>query len=161
MDDKATSESSAPDLGNFDEYSQQLKAIFESSVNQTKLLYDRLKAAILTGDITVNTVYLPANFKVFSIVFYHKDLSETVIRAIVNEDVDIVDPLIEHRNDIVKAIENSIWFDVFLKDVTERVFTLDMHRSYWKTRNRNRSVYYGAKELAAQVVLKGKYEKLG
>jgi hypothetical protein len=35
-----------------------------------------------------------------------------------------------------------------------------MQRVYLKTRNRNRNVYYGAKELAIQNVDNGKYEKL-
>jgi len=80
-------------------------------------------------------------------VFYHKDLAETVIRAVVRENVSIVDPLVEHRNDMVKAVESSIWFDVHTKDATERIFALDMHRAYQKTRNRKRSVYYAAKDM--------------
>jgi len=37
---------------------------------------------------------------------------------------------------------------------------MDMQKIYVKTRNRNRNVYYGAKELASQVVSDSKYEKL-
>ena len=149
-----------PDLGNYHDYSDRLKELFQSSGDKKMLLYDKLKAAIINGDITVNTVYLPANDRVFSIMFYHKALSEPVIRAIVGEDVSIVDPLAEHRNDIVKAIESSIRADVFLKDEAARIYTLDMQRSYLKKRNRNRIVYYSAKELAAQTVQDCRYERL-
>ena len=160
MDDTENGDANFPDLGNYSEYSPRLKEIFESAEEREEVLYSRLKEAALAGGITVNTVYLPANYKVFSIVFHHKDLSEAVISAITGEDVKIVDPLVEQRNDILKAIERSIFVDVFLKDVTECVFTMDMNRSYLKTRNRNRSVYYGAKELACQEVKDGKYERL-
>jgi len=60
----------------------------------------------------------------------------------------------------LKAIEISIRTDVYLKDETSRVFTLDMQRSYLKKRNRNRIIYYAAKELAAQEVTDCRYEKL-
>ena len=153
-------EAHALDLGNYSEYSPRLKEIFQSAADSEDLLYSRLKEAALAGDITVNTVYLPANHKVFSIVFYHKDLAEAAIRAVVGEDIKIADPLVEHRNDIIKAIESSIWVDVLLKDEAERIFTLDMQRAYLKTRSRNRSVYYGAKELGSQQVQDGRYEKL-
>ena len=93
-------------------------------------------------------------------MFHNKYLSETVIRAVVGEDIIITDPLVEHRNDILKAIESSIRVDVFLRDVTDRIFTLDMQRIYFKKRNRNRIVYYGAKELSAQEVTDNRYERL-
>jgi len=146
------------DLGNYAEYSGKLKEIFNAG--HAARLYDRLKAAVLAGEISVNTVYLPANDRVFTIMFYHKDISEAVIRAVTGEDVSIVDPLVEHRSDILKAIENSIRVDVFLKDVLDRIFTIDMQRAYLKTRNRNRVVYYGAKELAAEDVTDCRYERL-
>jgi hypothetical protein len=160
LDDNERDEMLVPNLGNYGEYSPRLRAIFQSFAGSEEALYRRLKEAIIAGDITVNTAYLPANFKVFSIVFYHRDLAEAAISAIVGEDVTIIDPLAEHRNDILKAIESSIRVDVFLKDVDDRVFTLDMQRAYLKTRNRNRNVYYGAKELASQEVKDGRYEKL-
>ena len=122
--------------------------------------YDKLKAAILTGSISINLNYLPANSKIFTIMFYHKDLAETAIRAVVGEDIQIADPLVEHRNDIFKAIESCIWIDVFLKSIDNSIYTLDMQRSYFKKRNRNRKIYYGAKELAAQVVKNMRYEHL-
>ena len=149
-----------PNLGNYAEYSSKLKRIFQSAANKNQVLYNRLKTAIQAKEITVNKVYIPANSRIFSIMFYHKDLSETVIRAVIGEDIMITDPLVEHRNDILKAIESSIWVDVFLKDTTSRVYTLDMQRKYFKQRNRNRSIYYGAKELAAQEVNDCRYEKL-
>ena len=149
-----------PDLGNYYEYSPRLKEIFRSTNDRESILYDRLKTAIVAGEITVNTVYLPANSKVFSIMFYHKDLSETVIRAVIGEDISIIDPLVEHRKDILKAIESSIRVDVYLRDTAERIITLDMQRYYLKKRNRNRNVYYGAKELAGQEVTDCRYEKL-
>jgi predicted transposase/invertase (TIGR01784 family) len=119
-----------------------------------------LKSAVIAGEITVNTAYLPANDRIFSIMFYHKELSETLIRAVVGEDITITDPLAEHRNDILKAIESSIRVDVYLKDETARVYTRDMQRHYLKTRNRNRNIYYGSKELAGQEVQDCRYEKL-
>jgi hypothetical protein len=131
----------APDVGNYGEYSLALKAILDAT-------------------ITVNTKYHPANGRVFPIMFYDKEISEPTVRAVVGEEVSIVDPLVEYRHDIVKAYESSIIVDVLLKDVTERVFTLDMQRAYLKRRNRNRQVYYGAKELAAQIVIKSRYEDL-
>ena len=158
MEDKTHIET--PNLGNFKEYSSKLKSIFQYTGDRESLLYGRLKTAIITGEITVNTVYLPANAKVFSIMFHNKYLSETVIRAIIGEDVKIIDPLVEHRNDILKAIESSIRVDVFLRDEAARIFTLDMQRSYLKKRNRNRNIYYGAKELSCQEVTDCRYEKL-
>jgi hypothetical protein len=146
------------DLGNFHEYSKKLKEIFQSGKNDS--LYYRLKLAITDGEITVNYAYLPSNAKIFSIMFLNKFLTETAICAIIGEDISIVDPLVEHRNDILKAIHASIWLDVYVKDETARVFTLDMQRTYLKTRSRNRNVYYGAKELASQNVEDGRYEKL-
>ena len=160
MDDTENGEIDVPDLGNYSEYSPRLKEIFDSAAGREETLYCRVKEAALSGGITVNTVYLPANYKVFSIVFYHKDLSEAAISAIIGEDIKIVDPLVEHRNDILKAIESSVFADVYLRDENERVFTMDMQRSYFKTRNRNRNVYYGAKELACQKVDSGRYERL-
>ena len=161
MDGSNIGEAIVPNLGNYSEYGPQLRAIFQSAADTGDALYLSLKEAVKAGTITVNTNYLPANCKIFAIVFYHKDLSETVIRAIVGEDINIADPLVEHQNDILKAIESSIRVDVFLKDVdTNRIYTLDMHRAYLKTRNRNRSVYYGAKELSSQEVSDGRYEKL-
>jgi hypothetical protein len=145
-------------LGNFAEYSKALNAIIEST--DPEPLYNRLKAAILVNKITINTAFLPSNAKTFSIVFLDKYLSETVIQDIIGEKITIVSPIIEHRGDLLKAIHTSIWLDVYLKDETDRIFTLDMHRDYLKTRNRNRNVYYGAKELAVQKVEQGKYEKL-
>jgi hypothetical protein len=41
-----------------------------------------------------------------------------------------------------------------------RIFTLDMQRTYFKKRIRNRSIYYSAKELASQEVKDGRYERL-
>jgi len=158
--EKDNTEIGPPDLGNYREYSGKLKSILNSAVNKDEIMYDRLKTAVIAGDITVNSIYLPANNKVFSIMFIHKDLSETVIRAIIGEDITIIDPLIEHRNDIIKAIESSIRVDVFLKDEGSRIYTLDMQRFYLKKRNRNRNVYYGAKELSAQEVTDCRYEKL-
>ena len=123
--------------------------------------FDNLKAAILAGEITVNTDYLPSNHKIFSIMFYHKELTEPTIRAVVGEKVNIQDKLwVEHRNDILKAIESSVWFDVYTKDEIDCIFTLDMQREYFKKRLRNRNVYYGAKEIASQVIKNGKYEHL-
>ena len=69
--------------------------------------YINLKTAIIEGRITVNTVYLPANYKIFSIIFHQKDLTETVIRAVTGEKVTIKDPLAEHRNDIIKATSKN------------------------------------------------------
>ena len=57
-------------------------------------------------------------------------------------------------------MDSCIWFDVFTKDETDRIFTLDMQRAYFKKRVRNRMVYYGAKELAAQEVKDSAYEHL-
>ena len=106
-----------PDLGNYNEYSPKLKEILKAAEtdneNKGSAVYKRLKTAILARDITVNTVYLPVNAQVFSIMFHNKFLSETVIRAVVGEEIIITDPLVEHRNDILKAIENSIRVDVF------------------------------------------------
>jgi hypothetical protein len=158
MDDNI--ELKKPDLGNYNEYSAKLKQIFELTTGKSSLLYGRLKAAVIAGDITVNTVYIPANDRVFSIMFYNRDLSEAVIRAVVGENITIIDPLAEHRNNILKAIESSIRVDVFLKDEDARIFTLDMQRYYLKKRNRNRNVYYGAKELAGQDVDDCRYERL-
>jgi len=151
-----------PGLGNYHQYSKKLKNILYNTDIKDKRpeLFNKLKSAILSGDITVNTEYLPASSVVFSMVFRNKILAEITIRSVVNEDISIIDPLVEHRNDLQKAIESSIWFDVFLKDMLERVFTLDMQRIYNKQRNRNREVYYGAKELAGQKVIEGKYERL-
>ena len=160
MANKEDKEAYVPNLGNYAEYSSRLKALFQSAGGMSEILYERLKAAILAGEITVNTLYLPGNYRVFSIVFYNKDISETVVTDVVGEEVAIVDPLVEHRNDILKAIESSVRFDVYLKDKNGRIFTLDMQRAYVKKRNRNRGVYYGAKEIAAQEVKDGKYEKL-
>ena len=122
--------------------------------------YNNFKSAILTGSINVKPDYLPANSKIFSIMFYHKDLAETAIRAVADEDISIVDPLVEHRNDILKAIESSIWIDVYLKSIDDKIYTLDMQRSYFKKRNRNCKIYYAAKELSAQVVKDMRYEHL-
>jgi len=93
-------------------------------------------------------------------MFYHKDLTEPVIRAVVDEEVYITDPLIEHQNDIVKAIRSNIWLDVFTRDIRDYIYTLDMQRRYFKTRNRNRNVYYGVRELSNQTVNEGRYEHL-
>ena len=46
-----------PDLGNYNDYSPKLKELYQSSGDKETLLYIRLKAAIIAGDITVNTVY--------------------------------------------------------------------------------------------------------
>jgi hypothetical protein len=97
--------------------------------------YTRLKAAIFEGEATINKAYLPANAKIFSIMFLNKLLAETVIHAVVGEKISIFDPLVEHRGDLLKAINATIWFDVYLKDENSRVFTLDMQRAYLKTRN--------------------------
>jgi hypothetical protein len=148
-----------PDLGNYDVYSSKLKVILQSA-DQEQLLYERLKAAILADEISVNTKYIPANSRVFSIMFYHKDLSETVIRAVVGQDIHIKDPLVEHRNDILKAVESCIWSDVHANDINDCIYTLEMQRHYLQKRYRNRSIYYGAKELASQPVTDCRYEKL-
>ncbi|MCL2387663.1 MAG: PD-(D/E)XK nuclease family transposase [Defluviitaleaceae bacterium] len=147
-----------PSLGNFHEYVANLSAIFQSVGEDT--LYSRLKASILLGEITVNTEYLPANAKIFSIMFLNKELAEATIQAVIGEKISIVAPMVEHRSDLFKAIHASIWLDVYLKGEDARVFTLDMQRLYLRTRSRNRNAYYGAKELAAQIVADGKYEKL-
>jgi hypothetical protein len=124
------------------------------------MTYDELKQAILEGTVAVRLDYLPANYKTFSIVFHKKHLAETVIQAVVGEPVSIVDPLTEHQSDVVKAMESSVWFDIYTKDTEGRVYTLDMQRTYWKMRNRNRSVYYAAKEVANQEADKSRYENL-
>lgn len=151
-----------PGLGNYHEYSKKLKNILHSASAKDKQLglFNKLKTAILSGNITINTVYIPANSVVFAIVFRNKFLAETAIKSVINKDISIIDPLVEHGNDIQKAIESSIRFDVFLKDIFDQIFTMDMQRIYYKTRNRNREVYYGAKELAGQKVIEGKYERL-
>ena len=122
--------------------------------------YKKLKTAILTKSILVNADYLPANSKIFTIMFYNRDLAETTIRAVIGENVCIIDPLVEHRNDILKAIESCIWIDVFLKSIENNIYTLDMQRSYFKKRNRNRKIYYAAKELSSQEVKDMRYEHL-
>ena len=157
---KRDGENKKPDLGNYNVYSPRLKEIVNSTPDREIHLYGRLKAAIQAGEITVNTAYLPANDRVFTIMFHAKHLSETVIRALVGEKVSIMDPLAEHRNDLLKAIESSIRVDIYLKDILGNVYTLDMHRYYFKKRNRSRLVYYAAKELAAQEVKDCRYERL-
>ena len=122
--------------------------------------YDKLKADILAGKIAVNPSHLPASSKVFSVMFYCKELAEAVIQAIVGEDVELLDPLVEHRNDILKAYESCIWTDVYTKSLDGRTFTLDMQRTYKRKRSRNRKVYYAAKELATQEVKDMRHERL-
>jgi len=122
--------------------------------------YEQIKAAILRNELTVNKRFLPASNTIFSIIFYHKEITEPVIRAVVDEDVILCDPLIEHQGDIIKAVRSSIRQDVFTWDIRNHIYTLDMQRSYFKTRNRNRNIYYGAKELSEQIINDGKYERL-
>ena len=122
--------------------------------------YGNLKESILSGKTLVNLKYLPAQSIMFSILFHNKYLAQTVIRAVTNEPVNIKDPLAEHRNDLIKAMDSHIWEDVFTKDENNRIYTLDMQRQYLKSRNRNRNVYYSAKELSGQKIKQGKYENL-
>ena len=65
MDGIDSDEAIVPDLGNYSEYSPQLKAIFQSAADAGDALYISLKEAAKTGTITVNTNYLPANCKIF------------------------------------------------------------------------------------------------
>ena len=72
---------------------------------------EKLKADILAGKISINSYHLPTSSKVFSVMFHSKELAQAVIRDVVGEDVEIMDPLVEHRNDILKAYESCIWTD--------------------------------------------------
>ena len=103
--------------------------------------YDILKSEILRGRISVDKFYLPTNSKVFNLIFHKKDIAETAIRAVMGEDICILDPLVEHDSDVIKAIESRIRTDVFCKGTDGSIYTLDMQRTYEKKRNRNRMIY--------------------
>jgi hypothetical protein len=126
------------------------------------VLYEALKAAILSGEISVHPQFLPSNYRVFGVMFLHRALSEPLIRIVTDSlNLTINDPIAEHMNNIVKALEQSIVVDISFHDVPFTcIYTVDMQRSYFKKRVRNRIVYYGSKELSDQEVIAGRYENL-
>ncbi len=94
-------------------------------------------------------------------MFLDKELAETVIGTIVGEQVELKDSFTEYDVNTLKAYLSKVRFDVYARSKDDCVFTMDMQRRYLRSRIRNRSVYYGAKELSSQEVPDSyKYEDL-
>lgn len=107
-----------------------------------------------------NPKYLPKSDVVFSVMFLNKELCEKTLEIILNEHIELVDVVNEFKNDLRQAALNSIYFDVKTKAKDGRIITLDLQRQYLKKRVRYRTVYYACREVAAQKVVKSKYENL-
>lgn len=108
----------------------------------------------------LNTEYLPKNDLVFTVMFLEKNLCEKTLNAILGEEVHLIDVVAEAKNDLHKAALNSVYFDILTRDISGRILTLDLQRKYVKDRIRSRTVYYACREIAAQEVQRGEYEKL-
>lgn len=82
------------------------------------------------------------------------------LAAVLDEPVELVDIIAEYKNDLHKAALSSTYFDVKTRTADGRIITLDLQRRYAKERVRNRTIYYACREIADQVVERGKYENL-
>ena len=107
-----------------------------------------------------NPNYLTKSDVVFTVMFLNKTLCEETLKAVLGEQIELIDIIAESKNDLYKAALNSIYFDVKTQAVDGRIVTLDLQRAYSKNRVRNRTVYYACREIASQKVEKGKYESL-
>lgn len=132
------------DLGNFDEYAPYLKKIYESHGSDIERLFYSIRTAVSKRDVTLNTVYKPTNDRVFTLMFLNKELAETVIGTIVGEQVELKDSFTEYDVNTLKAYLSKVRFDVYARSKDDCVFTMDMQRRYFRSRVRNRSVYYDA-----------------
>lgn len=110
--------------------------------------------------MSFNQKYLPKSDVVFSVMFLNKELCEKTLNIILGESIELIDIVNEFKNDLHKAALNSIYFDVRTKTKDGRIITLDIQRQYIKDRIRNRTVYYACREVAAQQVIKSRYENL-
>lgn len=107
-----------------------------------------------------NSKYLPKSDVVFTVMFVNKDLCEKTLNVILGENIELIDTMVESKNDLHQAALNSIYFDVKTQAKDGRIITLDLQRKYDKNRIRNRTVYYACREIASQKVHKSKYEDL-
>ena len=108
----------------------------------------------------VNEKYLPKSDVVFTVMFLNKELCEMTLRAILGEEIDLIDLVAEYKNDLHKAATNSIYFDIKTASKDGRIITLDLQRKYKKDRIRNRTVYYACRKVSDQKVAHGRYEDL-
>ena len=108
-----------------------------------------------------NKQFRPASDVVFSIMFGDSSMFIRLARAVIGEEIELLDVVrtqAELREDAILA---SIRFDTYAELKKDKgIITLDMERSKYKARLIRRPVFYAARAISTQDVVDMGYEKI-
>jgi predicted transposase/invertase (TIGR01784 family) len=108
----------------------------------------------------INPIYIPANDRVFGIMFEDSDLYKALIVALFGEDVTLLEKphsQVHHQTDVLL---NKVWFDTMVL-TNKGYYSIDMQRKTpIQKRLENRIVYYASRLIGHQDVKQMQYEDL-
>jgi len=110
-------------------------------------------------DIIITNKTRPSNDIVFGLIFEDMRLFKTMIKCILDEDIDESSYVVTQKeNSMGSSIYNKIRFDIYAEGA--KIVTADMQNGYQGEAARKRLVYYACRAVGSQRVSKGRYDKL-
>ena len=111
--------------------------------------------------LNYNGHFCPSNDVVFGVMFGKRDLFCRLIQAVTGDKIELDgDPHTQASMREDDVLLNEIKFDTFAAALNDKFYSADMQRSYTKTRQERRTVYYACRAVSTQNVDDMAYEEL-
>jgi predicted transposase/invertase (TIGR01784 family) len=108
----------------------------------------------------IHPIYVPANDRVFGVMFEDSDLYKALIVALFGEDITLLEKPHSQVQNKPDALLNTVWFDTMVL-TNKGYYSIDMQRKTpIQKRLENRIVYYASRLIGHQEVEKMQYEDL-
>ena len=111
--------------------------------------------------LNFNSHFCPSNDVVFAVMFGKRDLFCRLIQAVTGDGIDLdSEPHTQATLREDDVLLNIIKFDTFALTLDKRFYSVDMQRTYKKSRQERRTVYYACRAVSTQNVDDMAYEDL-
>jgi predicted transposase/invertase (TIGR01784 family) len=108
----------------------------------------------------IDKIYIPANDRVFGIMFEDGELYKALIKALFNEEITLLEKPRSQAHNQNDVLVSKVWFDTLVL-TNKGYYSIDMQRKTpVEKRLENRIVYYTSRLIGHQDVKKMKYETL-